>query len=601
MLVVFVNICILLETTCFLIPRPNLVRVHYAYRLKIARVDNSESNPLGQTLKLHETSSGNINNLNSTVPTVNELLRFGLPTLGIWLLQPILSLIDSSVVGICAKGSISELAALGPSIIWCDGTAYLFQFLGIATTNLYATAIGENDELKSRQVISQALVIAGLLGSLVGVVQFSLARPVITILSGASAKELMPFAMSYIRIRAVGAPAALLTLVTQAAFLARKDAVTPLRAVVVGAAINLFGDILCVLFLKMGLAGAALATMVSQVGGGLYLLGVVLHQKHLENQRLDKEPDCTSVDVSDITISTRNTLKTRITRKVSSWNSIQRLFPRNAQLPSVRDLFAFLSFAGPIFFVLLSKQGLWTYATICASDSGTVGLAAHQIVINFFLFFCIFGDAVSQMSQSYLPGLLGQLKDVSGVKSFSKANISKTNINSSTSITSTISTGIPATSVEDLTVSLRKTISRILTIGLGVGVVNALFSLTLPTIAPRLFTKSDLVISAMARILPLLSLCLMPHCLMSALEGVLLASGRTKLLSLGYLGTGLCFVLLQSIARRAGKGLQGVWIGLVVFQYLRLSVFGSMVWWNIFRNSAITIPASRSADTASST
>ena len=45
------------------------------------------------------------------VPTLLTLLRFTIPTLGIWLAGPIMSLVDTSVVGL---SSSVELAAMGP-------------------------------------------------------------------------------------------------------------------------------------------------------------------------------------------------------------------------------------------------------------------------------------------------------------------------------------------------------------------------------------------------------------------------------------------------------------------------------------------------------
>jgi len=61
--------------------------------------------------------------------------------IGIWLLQPILSLIDTSVVGINKMSTVAQLAALGPGVAWIDSTSYLFQFMGIATTSLYVNAL----------------------------------------------------------------------------------------------------------------------------------------------------------------------------------------------------------------------------------------------------------------------------------------------------------------------------------------------------------------------------------------------------------------------------------------------------------------------------
>lgn len=82
----------------------------------------------------------------SLVPSAVELIRFGLPTLGIWLLQPILSLIDTAVVGISPSYSLSQLASLGPGISWSDSTSYLFNFIAIATTNLFANALRDGEE-----------------------------------------------------------------------------------------------------------------------------------------------------------------------------------------------------------------------------------------------------------------------------------------------------------------------------------------------------------------------------------------------------------------------------------------------------------------------
>jgi len=66
-----------------------------------------------------------------SIPTIRELMILGFPILGIWLLQPILSLVDSSILGLSPSVTVSELASLGPGIGFIDSTLYMFQFLGI--------------------------------------------------------------------------------------------------------------------------------------------------------------------------------------------------------------------------------------------------------------------------------------------------------------------------------------------------------------------------------------------------------------------------------------------------------------------------------------
>lgn len=64
-------------------------------------------------------------------PSTFALLRFTLPTLGVWIIGPILSLIDTAVVG--TKSDI-ELAALGPGTMVCDYNTYIFTFIAAAST-----------------------------------------------------------------------------------------------------------------------------------------------------------------------------------------------------------------------------------------------------------------------------------------------------------------------------------------------------------------------------------------------------------------------------------------------------------------------------------
>ena len=83
-----------------------------------------------------------------TPPSNLSLLKFYVPCLALWISGPLLSLVDTSFVGLSAKanalggsGSAAQLAALGPATTFIDGSLYLFAFLNVATTNLYASAL----------------------------------------------------------------------------------------------------------------------------------------------------------------------------------------------------------------------------------------------------------------------------------------------------------------------------------------------------------------------------------------------------------------------------------------------------------------------------
>lgn len=82
------------------------------------------------------------------LPTLVDYRKFALPCLGLWVSQPLLSLVDTAFVGLSGtvSQSASNLAALGPATTFFDGATYLFAFLNVATTNLYSSARAQKGE-----------------------------------------------------------------------------------------------------------------------------------------------------------------------------------------------------------------------------------------------------------------------------------------------------------------------------------------------------------------------------------------------------------------------------------------------------------------------
>ena len=322
-----------------------------------------------------------------------------------------------------SASSVLELAALGPGIAWIDSSAYLCQFMGMATTNLYAIALSEGDVPKQRKVLSHATILSTALGLILFAIQYVYAKPIVTILAG-SAVESIPYALAYSRIRSFASIIAVPTIVGQAAFLANKDSVTPLKAVLVGSVINVIGDLLLVCVLGKGIVGAAWATTLSQIGSAIYLLCASIRNT-VESTKNDKGransnklinrnaiPDQAKRDSLIDQKSSEVEGKTAVLEEGALLKAITKERNENdmknlIQVPGIKDITSFLSFCGPLFFVLLMKAFSWSYTTYACSPAGPISLAAHQIVLNMFCIFAIFGDAVSQISQTYLPPFLG--------------------------------------------------------------------------------------------------------------------------------------------------------------------------------------------------
>jgi len=206
-----------------------------------------------------------------STPSVGKILRFAIPAIGVWLCGPLLSLIDTSAVGVLS-GTIQQ-AALNPAVAVTDYAALLIAFLYTGTTNVVASAQESDretsDKPRTAKMMIGAMQMSTFVGAGLGAIIFAFARPLLTAIIGNDAISPAVFAaaMKYVRIRALGMPAAAILGSTQAACLGMQDIRSPLYVLAAAAVINLLGDMLFVGHsnpLIGGTAGAAWATVISQ-------------------------------------------------------------------------------------------------------------------------------------------------------------------------------------------------------------------------------------------------------------------------------------------------------------------------------------------------
>lgn len=122
------------------------------------------------------------------LPTFDQFSKFALPCLGLWVAQPLLSLVDTAFVGLSGDSSSSakQLAALGPATTFFDGATYLFAFLNVATTNLYSSARAQRGEKsdKAESVVRTASRVAWKCGLGIMVFLLAFARPLLALYIG---------------------------------------------------------------------------------------------------------------------------------------------------------------------------------------------------------------------------------------------------------------------------------------------------------------------------------------------------------------------------------------------------------------------------------
>ncbi|KAG6761581.1 hypothetical protein POTOM_034809 [Populus tomentosa] len=145
---------------------------------------------------------------------MKEIVMFTGPATGLWICGPLMSLIDTAVIG---QGSSIELAALGPGTVLCDGMSYIFMFLSIATSNMVATSLAKQDKNEVQRQLSMLLFIGLTCGSLMFLFTKFFGPSALKAFAGSNNLDIIPAANTYVQIRGLAWPAILIGWVAQSA------------------------------------------------------------------------------------------------------------------------------------------------------------------------------------------------------------------------------------------------------------------------------------------------------------------------------------------------------------------------------------------------
>ena len=480
-----------------------------------------------------------------------RLVRFTLPTMAIWLSGPILSMVDTAVVG---RASTLELAAMTPGGVYVDYPSYLLSSaLAVATTTLVAQErmkrrrAGDDDDAST--TVSDAVALAALLGLVVAVVLAIAAAPAVAKFAGPRSAAVVPAALTYATIRCLGVPFALVASVAQASFLACKSPAQPLLAVGASGVVNLIADVVLVCGLGWGIGGAAAATVASQAVVAAALVYLLLKQGRVSQGGVGGVRESSTTkgggvvddfnDVDDVRASyyeggviledAEVEVEIEADEDAVTPPSL-RAVPRS--IPGLAEATRFLKIAGPVCF-LNSIKVLFVASLVQAVTAiSPASSAANGVMTAIYFFFAVMGDGVSQAAQTFLPPVLGSRR----------------------------ATG---------------TAAMLLIAAVGLGALNAVASAGVALAMPGLFTKSAEVVAIMAECAPAMSVALALHTASMGSEGCLLAARDMKFMSLCYApNAALAYWTLTACVGSFGMGASALWVALAQFHACRLAANG---------------------------
>lgn len=210
------------------------------------------------------------------VPIPKALMAMGIPTMLGMMVNAIYSLVDAYFVGGLGEsqmGAISVVYPLGQVVV---GLGLLF---GNGAASYLSRLLGKGDKEKADQVASTALYSSLTAGAVMIIFSIIFLRPILNLLGATD--SIMPYAVSYASIYIISCIFNVFNVTMNNIATSEGAAKTTMCALMVGAVLNIGLDPVFIYVLDMGVAGAAIATAISQIVSTLVYLIFVLRKKSI--------------------------------------------------------------------------------------------------------------------------------------------------------------------------------------------------------------------------------------------------------------------------------------------------------------------------------
>ena len=219
---------------------------------------------------------------------LKRIVFFALPMLFGVLFQQLYSFVDTAIVGrflgaerlaaVGATGSVNFLV-IGLCLGLCSGFSIPI-----------AQAFGAKDEHEMRRCVWHAVILSGVLSVLFAVLSTAFCKPLLRLMN--TPEEILEASSSYISIIFAAIPCCVLYNMAGGILRSLGDSRTPVVFLVLASLVNIVLDLLLIIACGMDVAGAAVATAVSQLLAGTGCVAVmarrfpVLHLNR-EDRRFD--------------------------------------------------------------------------------------------------------------------------------------------------------------------------------------------------------------------------------------------------------------------------------------------------------------------------
>ena len=209
-----------------------------------------------------------------SAPIPKALVSLGIPIMIGMLINALYNLVDAYFVGGLGEspmGAISIVFPLGQVVV---GLGLMF---GNGAASYLSRLLGRDDKDTANKVASTALYSSVIIGALLIIITTIFLKPILTLLGATD--TIMPYALTYARIYIISCIFNVFNVTMNNIVASEGAAKTTMCALLLGAIINIGLDPLFIYTFNMGVAGAAIATAISQFISTLVYLSYIFGNK----------------------------------------------------------------------------------------------------------------------------------------------------------------------------------------------------------------------------------------------------------------------------------------------------------------------------------
>ena len=205
------------------------------------------------------------------------VFRIALPSMLAQFVSVLYSIVDRIYIGnIPGTGDIAlaGVGVCGPVVTMVGSAAFL---IGIGGSPLMSIRLGEKNVKAAEKILANSFLSLCVISVILMAVVMPLATPMLRVFGASSVT--LPYSTEYFLTYMMGTPFALLSVGMNQFVICQGYAKKGMKSVMIGAVSNIILDPIFIFLFDMGVKGAAIATVISQIASCIYVLSFLFGKK----------------------------------------------------------------------------------------------------------------------------------------------------------------------------------------------------------------------------------------------------------------------------------------------------------------------------------